>query len=220
MDWRRSDDSAERFSAYLQEIAGVMGHAARVAPMRAYSSGLLLDCERKSVEPIAAATAPGGTGAQHQSLLHFLAQGKWSDEKVLGKVRDLALPQIEWHGSIEAWIVARSPTWSGTQPPRAHAPSRSARRPRPSPAASTVGRRSAGWHDGWRSTASPPPGSWPACRAGRNTDGARPPNACPAWGRTTKCRSFWCCTETLAGAVAAANGSTLRRPCAANSPLQ
>jgi hypothetical protein len=35
MDWRRSDDSAERFSAYLQEIAGEMGHAARVAPMRA-----------------------------------------------------------------------------------------------------------------------------------------------------------------------------------------
>ena len=32
MDWRRSDDSAERFSAYLDEIAGVMGHAARVGP--------------------------------------------------------------------------------------------------------------------------------------------------------------------------------------------
>jgi hypothetical protein len=83
------------FSAYLQEIAGVMEHAARVAPMRAYCSGLLLDCERKSVEPIAAATAPGGTSAQHQSLLHFLAKGEWSDEKVLGKVRGLVLPQIE-----------------------------------------------------------------------------------------------------------------------------
>jgi SRSO17 transposase len=105
MDWRRSDDSAERFSAYLQEIAGVMEHAARVGPMRAYCSGLLLDCERKSVEPIAAATAPDGTSAQHQSLLHFLAQGKWSDEKVLGKVRDLVLPQIERHGSIGAWII-------------------------------------------------------------------------------------------------------------------
>jgi len=105
MDWRRSDDSAERFSAYLQEIAGVMGHAARVAPMRAYCSGLLLDCERKSAEPIAAATAPGGTSAQHQSLLHFLAKGEWSDAKVLGKVRDLVLPQVERHGAIEAWIV-------------------------------------------------------------------------------------------------------------------
>jgi SRSO17 transposase len=89
----------------LQEIAGVMGHAARVAPMRAYCSGLLLDCERKSAEPIAAATAPGGTSAQHQSLLHFLAKGEWSDAKVLGKVRDLVLPQVERHGAIEAWIV-------------------------------------------------------------------------------------------------------------------
>ena len=36
MDWRRSDDSAERFSAYLQELASVIGHAARIEPMRAF----------------------------------------------------------------------------------------------------------------------------------------------------------------------------------------
>ena len=82
-----------------------MGHAARVAPMRDYCAGLLLDCERKSAEPIAAATAPDATSAKHQSLLHFLAKGEWSDEKVLGKVRDLVLPQIERHGAIEAWII-------------------------------------------------------------------------------------------------------------------
>jgi len=82
-----------------------MGHAARVAPMRDYCSGLLLECERKSAEPIAAATAPGSTSAKHQSLLHFLAKGEWSDEAVLGKVRDLVLPQIERHGAIEAWII-------------------------------------------------------------------------------------------------------------------
>jgi SRSO17 transposase len=105
MDWRRSDDSAERFSAYLQELASVIGHAARVAPMRDYCSGLLLPCERKSAEPIAAATAPHATGAQHQSLLHFLAKGEWSDEMVLAKVRELVLPQIKRHGPIEAWII-------------------------------------------------------------------------------------------------------------------
>ena len=105
MGWRRSDDSAERFSAYLDEIAVVMEHAARVAPMRDYCSGLLLDCERKSAEPIAAVTAPNATSAKHQSLLHFLAKGDWSDEKVLGKVRDLVLPQMDRHGPIEAWII-------------------------------------------------------------------------------------------------------------------
>jgi SRSO17 transposase len=102
---QRSDDSAERFSAYLDELASVVGHAARVGPLRDYCSGLLLPCERKSVEPIAAATAPGETSAQHQSLLHFLAKGEWSDQIVLAKVRELVLPQIERHGAIRAWII-------------------------------------------------------------------------------------------------------------------
>ena len=104
MDWQRSDDSAARFSAYLGEIASVLGHAARVGPMRDYCTGLLLRCERKSVVPIAAATAPGQASAQHQSLLNFLAKGKWSDENVLGKIRGLVMPQIERRGPIEAWI--------------------------------------------------------------------------------------------------------------------
>jgi len=37
--------------------------------------------------------------------LHFLAKGEWSDAKVLGRVRDLVLPQMNRHGPIEAWIV-------------------------------------------------------------------------------------------------------------------
>jgi SRSO17 transposase len=105
MDRQRADESSERFSAFLDEIAGVIGHAARVGPMRDYCTGLLLSCERKSVEPIAAATAPAEASAQHQSLLHFLSQGEWSDAAVLGKVRDLVLPRIEQHGAIEAWVV-------------------------------------------------------------------------------------------------------------------
>src|ERR1700688_3727032 len=104
MDGQRSDDSAERISTYLGELANVIGHAPRVGPLREYCSGLRLPCEGKSVEPIAAATAPEQTSAQHQSLLHFLAQGEWSDEIVLAKVRGLVLPQIERHGRIEAWI--------------------------------------------------------------------------------------------------------------------
>ena len=105
MDDGRSDASAERFSGYLEELASVIGHAARERPLRDYCSGLLLPCERKSVEPIAAATAPGETSAQHQSLLHFLAKGEWSDAIVLAKVRELVLPHIERHGAIEAWII-------------------------------------------------------------------------------------------------------------------
>jgi SRSO17 transposase len=105
MDRQRSGDSAGRFADYLDKLASVMGHAGRVGPMRDYCTGLLLPCERKSVEPIAAATAPERVGAQHQALLHFVAEGMWSDEVVLAKVRDMVLPQIERHGPIEAWII-------------------------------------------------------------------------------------------------------------------
>jgi SRSO17 transposase len=47
--------------------------------------------KRKSVEPMAAITAPHRTAAQHQSLLHFIGEGKWSDEKVLAKLREMVL---------------------------------------------------------------------------------------------------------------------------------
>lgn len=54
---------------------------------------------------MAAVTAPERTAAQHQSLLHFVGRGAWSDEKVLGKVCDMVLPLIERRGPIEAWII-------------------------------------------------------------------------------------------------------------------
>ncbi len=94
-----------RFERYLDGLAEVMGHADRVGPLRDYCTGLMLPCARKSVEPMAAATAPGRTSAQHQSLLHFVGQGAWSDELVLCKAREMVLPEMERHGPIEAWII-------------------------------------------------------------------------------------------------------------------
>ena len=83
----------------------VIGHADRVKPLRDYCTGLMMPCERKSVEPMAAVTAPARTAAQHQSLLHFVGQAAWSDEKVLAKVCEMVLPAIERAGPIEAWII-------------------------------------------------------------------------------------------------------------------
>lgn len=97
--------SESRFSAYVEGLVGVIGHKDRAQPLRDYCAGLMLPCERKSVEPIAAMTAPARVAAQHQSLLHFVGEGRWSDEKVLAKVREMVLPSIEHHGPIEAWIV-------------------------------------------------------------------------------------------------------------------
>jgi SRSO17 transposase len=47
----------------------------------------------------------GTVGAQHQALLHFVAEGAWSDAAVLAKVRAMVLPKIEQHGGIEVWII-------------------------------------------------------------------------------------------------------------------
>jgi len=105
MGLEASDGSDERFSSYVDGLVGVIGHADRAKPLRDYCTGLVLPCERKSVEPIAAITAPERTAAQHQSLLHFVGEGRWSDGKVLAKVRETVLSAIERHGPIEAWII-------------------------------------------------------------------------------------------------------------------
>ena len=101
----RTTASELRFSAYVEGLVSVIGHADRAKPLRDYCVGLMMPCERKSVEPMAAVTAPERTAAQHQSLLHFVGEGRWSDEKVLSKIREMVLPQIERHGPIEAWII-------------------------------------------------------------------------------------------------------------------
>jgi hypothetical protein len=54
---------------------------------------------------MAAVTAPARTAAQHQSLLHFVGQASWSDEKVLAKVYATVRPAMERDGPIEAWII-------------------------------------------------------------------------------------------------------------------
>ena len=102
---RSSIASEARFEAYVEALIEVVGHADRAEPMRDYCTGLLLPMERKSVEPMAAATAPSRTAAKHQSLLHFVGNAKWSDEAVMSQVRELVLPAMTRSGPIEAWIV-------------------------------------------------------------------------------------------------------------------
>ena len=105
MNLKHGDDSEARFAAYVEGLSSVIGHADRTGPLRDYCTGLMLPGERKSVEPMAARTAPARTAAQHQSLLHFVGVATWSDEKVMAKVREMVLPAMEKDGPIEAWII-------------------------------------------------------------------------------------------------------------------
>ena len=100
-----TQDSEAAFSAYVDHLVKVIGHADRADPLRDYCLGLLMPLERKSVEPMAAVTAPARVAAKHQSLLHFVGQAPWSDEAVMAQVRDHVLPVIERQGPIKAWIV-------------------------------------------------------------------------------------------------------------------
>ena len=100
-----AQDIEARFERYVDGLVSVIGHADRAVPLHDYFLGLVLPGERKSVEPMAAITAPGRTEVQHQSLLHFVGAGGWSDDAVLGKVREMVLPVIERYGPIEAWII-------------------------------------------------------------------------------------------------------------------
>ena len=105
MNLRIEGTSEARFAAYVQGLSNVLGHADRIGPLRDYCTGLMLPGERKSVEPMAARTAPARTSAQHQSLLHFVGVASWSDERVLAKAREMVLPSMERHGPIEGWII-------------------------------------------------------------------------------------------------------------------
>src|SRR6202047_2427849 len=73
--------------------------------MHDYCLGLLMPIERKSVEPMAAVTAPAQVAAKPQSLLHFVGNAPWSDAAMLAKVGELVLPALERSGPVEAWII-------------------------------------------------------------------------------------------------------------------
>src|SRR5215470_1596210 len=63
----------DRFASYVGEPTKVVCHAERAKPLRDYCPGLLATEGRRSVEPMAAVTAPAHVSAQHQKLLHFVA---------------------------------------------------------------------------------------------------------------------------------------------------
>src|SRR5688500_1957379 len=94
-----------RLDAYLDELATALGHADREDPFRSYCLGLLLDGDRKSVEPMAARLDPAHVQAQHHSLHLFVAHAAWSDSAFVHAVHRLVAQAIELQSPITAWIV-------------------------------------------------------------------------------------------------------------------
>ena len=103
MNLGSQENSGGRFSAYVEGLASVLGHADRSGPLRDYCTGLMLPGERKSVEPMAAkrATPAFRDGCTTPVFVAFCRHRALVGRKVLAKVRELVLPAIEKHGPIE-----------------------------------------------------------------------------------------------------------------------
>lgn len=99
------ESDAQRFDHYVDAISDELGHADRVAPFRAYCTGLLLPGDRKSVEPMAARVGPTNVRRTHQSLHHFVSTSAWDDQAVLLRVGQLAIPVLQAREPIRTWIV-------------------------------------------------------------------------------------------------------------------
>jgi SRSO17 transposase len=85
---------------YLESMTAGMGRRERRTSMATYVTGLLLDGERKSIEPIAARLVddPAETEAMRQRLQECVVISGWSDAEVwtrLGRKLDTELPEVE-----------------------------------------------------------------------------------------------------------------------------
>jgi SRSO17 transposase len=87
-----------RMTVFLADLLAPMGRSERRKWARVYLDGLLLDGERKSIEPIAGRIP----GADVQALRQFVGQSPWAVEEVQ---RRLALKMVDLLSEPEVWII-------------------------------------------------------------------------------------------------------------------
>jgi SRSO17 transposase len=95
MDARKLARLRADLTAFLDEVAGTLGHPRRRRWCDAYLRGVLLDGHRKSVEPMAARLRAIESGAEdyEQALQQFLSQSPWDEQPVLD--------------ALQTWVAAR-----------------------------------------------------------------------------------------------------------------
>jgi SRSO17 transposase len=98
---RKLDQALE---AFLDELTAGMGRRERQAAMQAYVQGLLLDGERKSMQPMAERLAdePGEVEALRQRMQECVSQTVWDERELL---RRLALKVEAELPGVEALVV-------------------------------------------------------------------------------------------------------------------
>ena len=87
-----------RLNHFLQDLLAPMGRSERHHWARVYLQGLLLDGDRKSIEPMAQRIP----GADIQALRQFVGQSPWAVDKVQ---KYLAEKMVDLLSDPEAWIL-------------------------------------------------------------------------------------------------------------------
>lgn len=87
-----------RLMHFLEDLLEPMGRSERRHWARVYVEGLLLDGERKSIEPMAARLP----GADVQALRQFVGQSPWEVEQVQ---RRLARKMVDLLSDAQVWII-------------------------------------------------------------------------------------------------------------------
>ena len=87
-----------RLMHFLEDLLEPMGRSERRHWAQVYIQGLLLDGERKSIEPLAARLP----GADVQALRQFVGQSPWAVEKVQ---QGLARKMVDLLSEAEVWII-------------------------------------------------------------------------------------------------------------------
>lgn len=88
----------QRLSTFLKDLLAPLGRSERRHWARVYIQGLLLDGERKSIEPLARRIP----GADAQALRQFVGQSPWTVETVQ---RQLARKVVDLLSDPEVWIL-------------------------------------------------------------------------------------------------------------------
>jgi SRSO17 transposase len=86
-----------RLSRFLHDLLEPLGRKERRRWARVYLEGLMLDGERKSIEPMAERL-----GADVQALRQFVGQSPWAVEEVS---RRLAMKMVDLFSEAEVWII-------------------------------------------------------------------------------------------------------------------
>lgn len=107
MDQPLDTDGAARLETYFDGIGKLLNDPRRKASFAMYAMGLLLDGDRKSVEPMAARLCPEPkeSARAHDRLLHFAADGKWSDRDVRRYAASYGIAAMTEREPIENWIL-------------------------------------------------------------------------------------------------------------------